>query len=388
MSTLHAWLVDDDDLILRALQRMLKRLYPNWKLSFFSEAALMLNALQQQDKPDLVICDRVMPEYSGEEVLTQVKFLAPKAIRTLLTADTCADLVISDCADIHHFLAKPFTDADFILVFSCVEQLAKLPINDQVRQELGHLTQLPVLPAIFHQLHRLLQQPDASTQQVATLIAQDAVLASKMLQIANSPLMGFSRKTVVLEEALVRLGFALIDSIAVGMFCEQALHKQLDAELHSSISQHSYHWAACARRLAMLCHIPARLQELAFMAALFTGLGTLLLAAQGRDCTLPASEQQWHQPQTDAVLISVYLLTLWGFDASIANVLLQLPTLNDTATSIALPNANAAPIKDDALLTALVLYFSQAYLLGQEPALVCPAELADGFQLLLQQERE
>lgn len=371
MKTLVAWLIDDDELILRALQRMLKRLYPTWDIQLFVQPALMLKALEQQTKPNLVICDRVMPDYSGEQVLTQVRYLAPEAVRALLTADTCTDIVIEDCADIHHFLAKPFTDADVALVFNCAEQLAQLPLTMQVRQELGHLNQLPILPAIFRQLQLLLKQPQTTAQHLATLLAQDAVLAGKILQLANSPFIGFSRKTASLEESVLRLGFSLIESLAVCLYCEQELHSQLDSSLHQQISQHSYQWAACARQLAHGCHLPQQIQDLAFMAALLSGLGQLVLAAQGRDDKLLATEQQWQQPQPDAVLVSVYLLTLWGFDPVLSDILLQLPGSMTDQPEVA--------------LTAQLLHYSCCYLAGQFQQPELPVEFRQGWQLLLTQ---
>jgi HD-like signal output (HDOD) protein len=369
MTSLVAWLIDDDELILRALQRMLKRRCPAWEIQLFQQPSLMLQALQQHPKPNLVICDRVMPDYSGEQVLTQVRYLAPAAIRALLTADTSTDIVIEDCADIHHFLAKPFTEADVALVFSCAEQLAKLPLNSQVRQELGHLNQLPILPAIFRQLQLLLQQQHTTSQQLAKLLAQDAVLTGKILQLANSPFMGFSRKTASLEESVLRLGFGLIESIALCLYCEQELHCQLDNLLHQQISQHSYQWAACARQLAQGSHLPVRIQDLVFMAALFSGLGQLVLAAQGRDSSQLATEQQWQQPQPDAVLVSVYLLTLWGFDPVLSAILLQLPLC---ATGV-----------DEVSLSSQILHYSQCYLTGQDLQIELPAALNQGWQQLL-----
>lgn len=370
MTALIAWLVDDDEFILRALQRMLKRLCPKWEIRLFNDAALMLQALEHQPKPNLVICDRVMPDYSGEEVLTQVRYLAPEAVRALLTADTSADIVIEDLADIHHFLAKPFTESDVALVFSCAEQLAALPLTPQVRQELGHLSQLPILPAIFKQLQLLLKQEQTTSQQLALLLAQDAVLAGKVLQLANSPFMGFSRKTTSLEEAVIRLGFSLIESIAVSLYCEQELHRQLDSELHQHISLQNYQWAGCARQLAQYCNLPTKLQDLAFMAALFSGLGQLALAAQGRDRRLLASEHQWQQPQTDAVLLSVYLLTLWGFDPVLSKTLLQIPT-STTST-------------DDIMLTAQLLHYSQLFITDSTQSIELPTTLAGGWLLLKQ----
>lgn len=107
------------------------------------------------------------------------------------------------------------------------------------------------------------------------------------------------------------------------------------------------------------------------MAALFSGLGQLVLAAQGRDSSMLATEQQWQQPQTDAVLVSVYLLTLWGFDPVLSEILLQLP---GTTTG-----------KDEVTLTAQLLHYGQCFLAGQYQQTELPAAISQGWQLMLTQ---
>ena len=326
MTALTAWILDDDEFILRALHRMLKRLYPEWQLLFFSDPMALLSQLQAVDKPDLVICDRVMPEVSGEEILAQVRFLAPNAVRVLLTADTEAGVVIDDCCDIHHFLAKPFTEADFQLLFQSTANLVRLPLSVHCRQELGSLNHLPVLPAVFRELQQLIRLEQTDSQGVAVLVAKDAVLTGKILQLANSPFIGFSRKTTSLDEAISRLGFSLVESIAVSLYSEQAFDGKITAAIHQQVMQQGHHHAGLVRQLAKAAKMSLAVQDLVFMAMLLRSLGVLTLMVQGRTLAEAWTEQEFQQPYPDYLLLSCYILTLWGFEQQLCLLMLTIGT--------------------------------------------------------------
>ena len=109
MTDFTAFILDDDEFILRALQRTLKRLVPHWQLQFFQTSAELLPALEKTSALHLVISDRMMPDCFGEEVLAAVQSQKPDVIRCLLTADTSAEIVVQDSNFIHHFLMQQKT---------------------------------------------------------------------------------------------------------------------------------------------------------------------------------------------------------------------------------------------------------------------------------------
>lgn len=322
MTEFNAFILDDDEFILRALQRTLKRLVPNWQLHFFQTSFDLLHHLPTATALHLVISDRMMPDCLGEEVLAAVQQQRPDAIRCLLTADTSAEIVIQDCNFIHHFLAKPFTEADLIRVFQSVEHLESLPLSAELRRHLGHLSHLPILPALFFDLQRLCRSSDATAVQLAEKASQDPVLAGRLLQLANSPFMGYSRQTLELDEAVMRLGFDLVLSIAIMLYAQHQLQSALDEQSHQQLINQCWQRAGLCQHIAHAAGFMKELQDKAYMLGLLSGLGELVLAV---------SPELKHQsaPTELTASITAYLLTLWGFDATLRHALmLQSPQLN------------------------------------------------------------
>lgn len=316
MAELKAIIIDDDEFILRALQRMLKRLVPHWHITYLQHPTDVLEQLTHADDFLLVISDRMMPEMLGEDLLAKVRQQAPTVIRALLTADTSAEVVIQDCCYIHHFLAKPFVEADLLRVFHSVEQLQSLPLDSMTRCLLGHLNELPLLPSHFFQLQHLCHAPETTSEQIAQLVAKDPVLAGRVLQLANSSFMGYSRSTLILDEAIMRLGFDLLLSIAVVLYSQGQFSEKLSETEHARLLQPFWQRAACARLIARHGGLMGSLQDKAFMLSLLRALGALVLAAN----PLPASP---NNTPNFADVITAYLLTLWGFDPMLRDVLLR-----------------------------------------------------------------
>lgn len=356
-----AWLLDDDEFILRALHRTLKRICPDWQLVIFSEAPQLLQALGADAKPDLVICDRVMPDFSGEQVLSQVRSQVPAAVRVLLTADTEAEVVTEDCRDIHHFLGKPFSEKDLLQVFCSAEQLLALPLQQQCREELGLQHQLPILPSTFRDLQQQTQCDKGTHQDVAVIIAKDAVLTGKIMQLANSPFLGFSRKTAAIEEAVARLGWKMVESIACILYTEPSFASMIDPSQHQKVMQDAYQLAMIARRLAKCARQPLRIQDLVFMSALLSSLGLLTLLAQGRGLNEALNLQQLQHHQADYLLISAYILALWGFEAAVCETLLQQVKLQP---------------QEETEICALLLHLAKAWTEQQD----CPDDIAEPFK--------
>lgn len=315
MTEFNAFILDDDEFILRALQRTLKRLVPHWQLHFFQTSLDLLHHLQSAPSLHLVISDRMMPDCFGEEVLAAVQQQRPDAIRCLLTADTSAEIVIQDCNFIHHFLAKPFTEADLIRVFQSVEHLESLPLSKELRRHLGHLSHLPILPALFFDLQRLCRSNDATAVQLAEKASQDPVLAGRLLQLANSPFMGYSRQTLELDEAVMRLGFDLVLSIAIMLYAQHQLQSALDEQSHQRLISQCWQRAGLCQHIAHAAGFMKELQDKLYMLGLLSGLGELVLAV---------SPELTHESTTPGLTASItaYLLTLWGFDATLRHALM------------------------------------------------------------------
>lgn len=74
---------------------------------------------------------------------------------------------------------------------------------------------IPAMPFIVTKLISLLADPDVSTKTLSNIIAGDSAITSKILQVANSPFFGCSKKINSLSEAIVIMGFNAIKSIVI-----------------------------------------------------------------------------------------------------------------------------------------------------------------------------
>ncbi|MEF2144407.1 MAG: HDOD domain-containing protein [Desulfovibrionaceae bacterium] len=74
---------------------------------------------------------------------------------------------------------------------------------------------LPTLPGVLDEVTKLVQDPDASTDQIAKAISRDQVLSAKVLKMVNSPVYGFPGRISSIQHALVLLGFNVIRGIII-----------------------------------------------------------------------------------------------------------------------------------------------------------------------------
>jgi thioredoxin reductase (NADPH) len=107
--------VDDDDVVLRAVERDLRRQYGSayrvMRASSGVEALQALEALKLRNTPvALFLVDQRMPQMTGVEFLAQAIKLFPNAKRVLLTAyaDTDAAIKAINVVRLDHYLLKPW----------------------------------------------------------------------------------------------------------------------------------------------------------------------------------------------------------------------------------------------------------------------------------------
>ncbi len=138
------------------------------------------------------------------------------------------------------------------------------PTRAEIRAGLSRLSTLsPAMQAILPRLN-----DDAfDVNELSDMVAQDPILAVRVLRLANSPFYGLSRQVGSLREAVVILGFSSMRSVvlSVGLIGAFADGEAISRSLAT---------AAAARSLAQSLK---RDQNTAFTAGLLHNLGALLL---------------------------------------------------------------------------------------------------------------
>ena len=102
--------VDDDDQILRALQRLLQR--EGFELHFTVEPPRVL-AMIEALRIEVLVCDHVMPGTTGVKLLGEVRVAHPRVTRVLASGSQDRSIVgTTEEGHVQHFLDKPWFAED------------------------------------------------------------------------------------------------------------------------------------------------------------------------------------------------------------------------------------------------------------------------------------
>jgi len=123
-------LVDDEDKLLNAFQRNLRKEYD---ISIASSGSQAIELIKQEQEFAVIVSDMKMPEMNGVEFLLQAKALSPNSIRVMLTGNNDQETVktaLNQC-DIYQFLAKPCTKEEYIEAINASIKHYKLVIAEK-----------------------------------------------------------------------------------------------------------------------------------------------------------------------------------------------------------------------------------------------------------------
>lgn len=104
---------------------------------------------------------------------------------------------------------------------------------------------LPALPQTLHEVTRIMEQPDASSEQIARVISHDQALTSRVLRMVNSPIYGFPGRISSLQHAIMLLGFNVIHSLIISTVAFDAMNTGM-----RGLWEHSLGCSLCCAEIA------------------------------------------------------------------------------------------------------------------------------------------
>lgn len=90
-------------------------------------------------------------------------------------------------------------------------------INEQLKERIQHVANLPTLPQVASHLIKIINDPLTSSSDIAFVIGQDIALSSKVLRLANSAFYGIPRTITSINHAVVILGFKVINTMVLSL---------------------------------------------------------------------------------------------------------------------------------------------------------------------------
>lgn len=323
--------VDDEDMVLLGLRRMLRAGGKNWDLEFSLGGEAALRACEANSF-DVVVSDMRMPGMDGLELLTEIRDRFPGTARMILSGYSAPQAALSAVGVAHRFLTKP---CDAIELESAIERICILRDvveREDLRKVVGAIGPLPSLSETFCALTKLIENPGTTVRQVADVIQRDPAMAAKILQLVNSAFFGPAQTVTGLHAAVSHLGMGTIRNLVLvaDAFRVFTPDKSIPSGIVDALWDHAQRTALIAGRLP----VNPKVRDITVVAALLHDIGKLVFAsrmpaqfgkalalAREKNCALFEAEQQ--TLGVSHAEIGAYLLGLWGIPWQVVDVALN-----------------------------------------------------------------
>jgi putative nucleotidyltransferase with HDIG domain len=313
--------VDDEPNVLDGLRRTLRPLRREWDMRFAGGGPEAL-AVMAAESVDVLVTDMRMPGMDGDELLARVRCQHPLVVRMVLTGQCTREAMLRLVPLAHGVFTKP---CDLDELTAAVRRACA--VRDLLRSPplltlVGRLGSLPTPPVLYTRILSELGRLDGSIAEVGKVVAGDVGLSAKLMQVANSSLLGLRRPVATPAQAVQMLGIEMTKAMV--LVSEVLTQYDPAPLLPFSIDELWDHSRAVARLAGRIAHSeagPGAATD-ARLAGLLHDIGRLALASQqpevykaalgaARDGVLLIAAEREILGATHAE-VGAYLLGLWG----------------------------------------------------------------------------
>ena len=317
--------VDDEPMVLKGLQRTLRKMRHEWEMVFTASAEDALNCLDQNPM-DVIISDMKMPEMDGSRLLAEVKQRHPQMVRLILSGHVEHEATIQSVQFAHQCLSKPCDVEVLKQTLAKLFALRNILNDDSIKKIVSQIESLPSLPAMYTEVMAEMQSPDPSLKKVGDIVASDVSMTAKILQVVNSVFFGLPKKIGHPQQAVMLLGLDSIKALvlSVKIFSEFSAKKfswfNIDTLFNHSISVSAY-----TKTIAKNENLNQNLVNLSLMAGLLHDVGKLILATnfdqtyrqvltESRKSGQNLWDLEYGAFGTSHAEIGAYLMGLWNLE--------------------------------------------------------------------------
>lgn len=160
-------------------------------------------------------------------------------------------------------------------------------MNKDLEQIIMAAGDLPTIPIVATKVMQLMEDENATADDLAKVVASDPAVAARVLKISNSSFYGCQRQIQTLPHAIMMLGFVTLKSVVVAASVKQVYHPfGLTEKL---LWEHSFGAGLAARIIASSTRLVN--PEEAFLGGLFHDLGKIIMNFLDKDTFLEAMQR-------------------------------------------------------------------------------------------------
>ena len=157
--------------------------------------------------------------------------------------------------------------------------MEELYFSEQSREHildlLSRCTDILTLPPIVHRILDAASGRNSSASDLTTLIESDPAMTARILSVANSSYLGFTKKVSTISHAVVVLGFQEIQNLALSMSVVQLFDRR-GSEFTEKLWRHSFSVGVGSRMLASYLNL--RMDGKYFVSGLLHDMGKVFLS--------------------------------------------------------------------------------------------------------------
>ncbi|MGW8302624.1 MAG: HDOD domain-containing protein [Desulfobacterales bacterium] len=317
--------VDDEPMVLKGLQRTLRKMRGEWEMTFASSSKEALDVLDSGSF-DVIVSDLRMPQMDGMQLLAEVKNRHPQVVRIILSGQVEQESTFKSVQIAHQSLSKP-CDADILKhTLNKLFGLRNLLEDESIKRIVSQTETLPSLPEVYTEVISELQSSDPSVQKVGEIISTDLAMTAKILQVVNSAFFGLVRKINHPKEAVMLLGTETIKALVLSVKIFSQFNQKKFAWFNfDELFNHSMSVSMFAQTISRQEHLDPALVNNSLMAGMFHDLGKLILVTNFQEpyqkiLTEAGKTRQnlWdleiERFGTSHAEIGAYLMGLWGLE--------------------------------------------------------------------------
>ncbi len=168
-------------------------------------------------------------------------------------------------------------------------------VDNKVKQVVSNIRNLPTPPIVFHQIQKVMNDPNVSATHVAAILAEDPAMSVKVLKLTNSAFYGLAREIDSVKHAVVIVGLDAIKNLVLSAsVLDMFKGKEIDQEFHEKHWRHSLATGFCCRILAKKLRSRGMISpDSAFSSGLLHDIGKIVISMfLPNECQLVKNERE------------------------------------------------------------------------------------------------
>lgn len=322
--------VDDQPLLLKTLQRVIRKNAPNWTVRVAISGKEALEMLEDEGS-EIIVSDMRMPAMDGVSLLQTVKNRYPNLLRFILSGESSPESILSSVGIAHQFFQKPIEINEMVEALELSRSLYRRIQDPGLQNLISTVTNLPTPKEVYFKISSMLNDSMVDLMDVANVISKDVSISAKILQLVNSAFFGHGSKLDNIQDAVSTLGIQNIQSLILMIGLESGQTNKANTIISiGSYAHHSLEVAQLCRWLAKRSGQRIKDQDSLFTAGLLHNVGKLVLldrhAHYYRHMRIKEDPYQSHLiiekegiEKNSHALTGAALLALWGLPARIVN---------------------------------------------------------------------